>query len=233
MSLPSIVVVGRLAERYKGHDVLLRALDLVGDQVPEAELHVVGAGPLRPELERSRRLGVDSRQRSTARSPTRVGMRSSRGDGVRDAEPRRARGAGEGFGIVYTEAGAHGLAVVAGNAGGALDAWWIGKRGCSLSDRSSGSRGSADGLLRDATAREMGRAGWERARTLSWDQAAERSRRFSTRRFAGEGAVRQPHALVSGAERSLLEVMASLRGDAEVLLVSPRETSRIAPRLPP
>ena len=61
MSLPSIVVVGRLAERYKGHDVLLRALDLVRDQVPEAELHVVGAGPLRPELEAlARRLGVDS-----------------------------------------------------------------------------------------------------------------------------------------------------------------------------
>ncbi len=46
MNVPSIVVVGRLAERYKGHDVLLRALDIVRDQIPDAHLHVVGDGPV-------------------------------------------------------------------------------------------------------------------------------------------------------------------------------------------
>ena len=48
---PSIVVVSRLDERYKGHDVLLRALPLVRSRVPTAHLHVIGNGPLRAHLE--------------------------------------------------------------------------------------------------------------------------------------------------------------------------------------
>src|SRR4051812_20368493 len=48
---PTIVTVARLRERYKGHDVMLRALPLIRARVPDVEWVVVGDGPLRPELE--------------------------------------------------------------------------------------------------------------------------------------------------------------------------------------
>ena len=172
----SIVVVARLAERYKGHDVLLRALPLVREQVPGANLQIVGSGPLRPDLERlARTLGVDS-------ATTFHGALS---DSLRDAILREASvlampsrvepgGAGEGFGIAYVEAGAHGLPVVAGNVGGALDAVVDGETGLLVDPENPEAVASALAvLLQDhERARRMGRAGWERARSLSWAHAS-------------------------------------------------------------
>jgi phosphatidyl-myo-inositol dimannoside synthase len=172
----TIVVVGRLAERYKGHDMLLRALPLVRERLADANLHVVGDGPLRPELERlARQLGVDSA----------TTFHGALADGQRDsllrecsvfAMPSRleASGAGEGFGIVYVEAGAQGLPVVAGNVGGALDAVADGETGLLVDPESP--RAVADALidlLADRErARRMGRAGWEHARARSWTRVA-------------------------------------------------------------
>jgi phosphatidylinositol alpha-1,6-mannosyltransferase len=176
MSRPSVAVVSRLADRYKGHDVLLRAFALVLKRVPDAELHIVGDGPLRPDLERlAAAVGVNG-------ATTFHGRLS---DGERDALLRassvfampsrtEANGAGEGFGIAYVEAGAFGLPVVAGNAGGAVDAVVDGQTGLLVDPTDPTAVASALSALLDDTgrARLMGHAGWERSRSLSWAAAA-------------------------------------------------------------
>jgi phosphatidylinositol alpha-1,6-mannosyltransferase len=127
---PSVVVVARLTERYKGHDVLLRAMAVVGQRVPGARLQVIGDGPLRRELE------LLAHQVGVADMTTFHGRVA---DAERDAIMSRSAvfampsrlvdGAGEGFGIAYVEAGAQGLPVVAGRVAGALDAVIDGETG--------------------------------------------------------------------------------------------------------
>ena len=105
---PLIVTVARLTDRYKGHDVMLEALPLIRAQVPAARWVVVGDGPLRSELEaRAIELGVIDA----------VHFVGAVSDAERDAWLDRARvfvmpsrlppsgAGGEGFGIVYLEAG--------------------------------------------------------------------------------------------------------------------------------
>lgn len=121
---PSIVNVARMEDRYKGLEVLVRALPLIRSRVPDARLTLVGDGALRPWLQalaRSNGCGEalhcvgavsDARRDELLAAATVFAMLS-----------RVPAGAGgEGFGIVYLEAGAHGTPVVAGNVGGALDA---------------------------------------------------------------------------------------------------------------
>jgi phosphatidylinositol alpha-1,6-mannosyltransferase len=175
---PAVIVVGRLYERYKGHDVLLRAIALVRQRVPDARLDVVGDGPLRSELEsQARALGV-------ADATTFHGRVS---DSERDALMRRAsvfampsrtddRGAGEGFGVVYLEAAAQGLPVIAGRVAGAADAVVDGETGFLVDPENPAAVADAiTSLLLDrAAATRMGTAGWQRAGTYSWPRAAAR-----------------------------------------------------------
>jgi phosphatidylinositol alpha-1,6-mannosyltransferase len=57
---PTFLTVARIQERYKGHDVLVRALALVRAQVPQVQWVVLGDGSLRPGLEAlARSYGVD------------------------------------------------------------------------------------------------------------------------------------------------------------------------------
>ena len=53
---PTFVTVARLADRYKGHDVLVRALALVRERVPDVEWAVIGDGPLRARARSARAL---------------------------------------------------------------------------------------------------------------------------------------------------------------------------------
>jgi phosphatidylinositol alpha-1,6-mannosyltransferase len=176
MAGDSIAVVSRLEERYKGHDILLRSLPLVLERVPQASLDVIGDGPLRPGLERlARELDVGGAVR----------FHGAVGDTRRDAilagatvfaMPSRTDpdGAGEGFGIVYAEAGARGLPVVAGNVGGAVDAVVDGETGLLVDpgDREAVAEALTAILLDRARARRMGEAGWRHARSLSWERTA-------------------------------------------------------------
>jgi phosphatidylinositol alpha-1,6-mannosyltransferase len=83
---------------------------------------------------------------------------------------------GEGFGIVYIEAGAHGLPVLAGDVGGALDAVQHGETGLLVDPTDP--IAVADGLLRLLTdedlAARFGAAGRQRARALEWQSISTR-----------------------------------------------------------
>jgi phosphatidylinositol alpha-1,6-mannosyltransferase len=83
---------------------------------------------------------------------------------------------GEGFGIVYLEASAHGLPVVAGEAAGALDAVVPGTTGL-LVDPTDHVRvaDAIASLLRDRRrADALGRAGREYAARFAWPEIARR-----------------------------------------------------------
>jgi phosphatidyl-myo-inositol dimannoside synthase len=178
---PTVVTVAQLESRYKGFDVMVRALPLVRARVPDIEWVLVGDGPLRGEIER---LLAANRLNGAARF---VGELS---DVERDQWLERAhvfampsrllpdgRG-GEGFGIAYLEAGAHRLPVVAGNVGGALDAV-VDERTGLLVDPCDhvAVAGAISRLLLDPDrAAELGRAGEERARQFAWPRIAKEVR---------------------------------------------------------
>ncbi|HLZ38717.1 MAG TPA: glycosyltransferase family 4 protein [Mycobacteriales bacterium] len=121
---PVVVCVSRLVPR-KGQDVLVRAMPRIRSRVPDAALLLVGGGPYRGRLERLvDDVGVRQAVRFTGSVPwARLPAYYDAGDVF--AMPCRTRNAGldvEGLGIVYLEASATGLPVVAGASGGAPEA---------------------------------------------------------------------------------------------------------------
>jgi phosphatidyl-myo-inositol dimannoside synthase len=176
---PTFVTVARLEDRYKGHDVLVHALALVRERVPDVQWVVIGDGPLRAELERL------ARSRGVADSVRFLGSLSDeeRDSWLRRADllamPSRLPGgglAGEGFGIVYMEAAAYGKPVVAGNVGGAVDAVVDGETGLLVDPTDPVAVGEAITtlLLDGELARRLGQAGAERARSFAWPLVVER-----------------------------------------------------------
>jgi phosphatidylinositol alpha-1,6-mannosyltransferase len=172
---PTILTIARLEDRYKGHDVLVRALPLVRARVPGAEWVVVGDGPVREDV---RRL-AEANMVGDA-----IKLMGSVSDADRNwwldrshvfAMPSRlpaGRSAGEGFGIVYLEAGLHGVPVVAGGVGGAIDAVRAGETGLLVDPTSTIEVADAIAdLLEDRDrADAMGEAGRVHARRFGWDQ---------------------------------------------------------------
>jgi phosphatidylinositol alpha-1,6-mannosyltransferase len=177
-STPTVVTVARLVDRHKGHDVMVRAMPLVRDRVPAAQWLVVGDGSLRRDIER---LAGAQGVRDAIR------LCGTVSDEERDrllnrahvfAMPTRmpADGGGDGFGIVYLEAGVHGLPVVAGRSGGALDAVIHGTTGLLVDPTDHVQVGGAiSRLLNDRPwAARMGAAGSEHAREFAWPKIASR-----------------------------------------------------------
>ncbi len=176
---PTFLTISRLEDRYKGHDVLIEALARVRERVPDVEWVVIGDGRLRPELEaRARAAGVaDSARFLGAISDEQRDWWLRRADLL--AMPSRLPGegrAGEGFGIVYLEAGAYGKPVVAGNVAGALDAVADGESGLLVDPADPRAvAGAIATLLRDRElARRLGEGGAERARHFAWPAIAAR-----------------------------------------------------------
>jgi phosphatidylinositol alpha-1,6-mannosyltransferase len=176
---PVVVCVSRLVER-KGQDMLIRSLPLVRRRLPEAAVLVVGDGPSRERLER---LTDDLRLRGSVAFAGAVPWADlppyyAAGDVF--CMPTRTRKAGfevEGLGIVYLEASATGLPVVAGDSGGAPDAVQDGVTGYVVDGRSP--ERIATHLIRllldRGLATEMGRAGrrWVEQQ-WRWDDLAHR-----------------------------------------------------------
>jgi phosphatidylinositol alpha-1,6-mannosyltransferase len=118
---PVVVCVSRLWPR-KGQDMLIRAWPLIRRAAPDAALLLVGGGPYRDRLMAlARQLDVADHVVFTGRVPaSELPAHYVAGDVF--AMPCRTHGRGldvEGLGIVYLEASASGLAVVAGRSGGA------------------------------------------------------------------------------------------------------------------
>ena len=178
---PVVVCVSRLVPR-KGQDVLIRALPAVQQQVPGAALLIVGGGPDAPRLLRlAAEVGVAGDVVLTGAVPwEELPAHYDAGDVF--AMPCRTRRRGlevEGLGIVFLEASATGLPVVAGRSGGSPDAVLDGVTGHVLDGTSVPSVAAAvGGLLADpAAARRMGEAGREWVqREWRWDVLAQRLR---------------------------------------------------------
>lgn len=186
---PVVVCVSRLVPR-KGQDALIRALPAIRARVPDAALLLVSGGPYAGRL---RRLAADSGVGDhvvfTGGVPW-AELPSYYAAGDVFAMPCRTRRGGfdvEGLGIVYLEASAVGLPVVAGRSGGAPDAVLDGETGLVADGREVADvAAKVAALLGDpARARTMGEAGraWVEAE-WRWEKAAERMRQL----LAGEPA---------------------------------------------
>jgi glycosyltransferase involved in cell wall biosynthesis len=157
-----ILSVGRWnsAEKYKGADTLISALPRVLKTASDTSLVLVGDGDDRPRLEQlARDVGVSKNvQFLSGLTPEELVARYAHCEIF--ALPSR----GEGFGLVFLEAMAHGKPVVGGAHGGIPDIIKDGVTGLLVQ------HGDVDGLARalasllgDSTlAREMGARGKDR-----------------------------------------------------------------------
>ena len=176
---PVIVCVSRLVPR-KGQDMLIRALPTIRRRVPGAALLVVSGGPYREKLQAlARAEGVESDVVFTG-SVRWEDLPAHYAAGDVFAMPCRTRRAGldvEGLGIVYLEASATGLPVLAGDSGGAPDAVREGETGHVVSgtDVPAIADRLAELLAERGRARAMGAAGraWVE-KEWRWESKAER-----------------------------------------------------------
>jgi phosphatidylinositol alpha-1,6-mannosyltransferase len=162
---PVVVCVSRLVPR-KGQDMLIRALPAIRQRISRAALVIVGGGPYRDDLRRlAQAFGVTEHVVFTEGVPAdELPAHHAMADVF--AMPCRTRGSGldvEGLGIVYLEASAMGVPVVAGNSGGAPESVVDGETGLVVDGWDVGAIAAAVGdLLADpGRAAAMGRAGRE------------------------------------------------------------------------
>jgi phosphatidylinositol alpha-1,6-mannosyltransferase len=163
-----ILSVGRLVER-KGQDMVIRALPQVAAQLPQVRYTIGGSGPFRAALEKlAAQVGVAERVEFLGFVPE-AQLPALYGAADLFAMPSRElpeAGDVEGFGIVFIEANAAGLAVLGGRSGGVADAVEEGQTGLLVDPEDPGA--VAEGLVRllsDSQLRaRMARRGAERAR---------------------------------------------------------------------
>ncbi|MBQ0864032.1 glycosyltransferase family 4 protein [Streptomyces sp. RK75] len=185
---PLILSVSRLVPR-KGQDTLIRALPRVRSAVPGATLLIVGSGPYERVLRRSARrlpgLPEDAVVFTGPRAHSDLPPYYAAADVF--AMPCRTRRLGleaEGLGIVYLEAAAAGLPVLAGQSGGAPEAVKDGRTGHVVDGRDV--QAVADRLTALLTAPRaaaaMGAEGraWVEAE-WSWDASARQLRSLLSR----------------------------------------------------
>jgi phosphatidylinositol alpha-1,6-mannosyltransferase len=171
---PVVVCISRLVPR-KGQDMLIQALPDIRARVADAALVVVGGGPYAEALHRlARDRGVGPHVVFTGGVPN-AELPGHYAMADVFAMPCRTRGAGldvEGLGIVFLEASATAVPVVAGDSGGAPETVRDGETGRIVDGRSHEEIVEAvSALLTDsATARRMGEAGrrWI-GRDWNWD----------------------------------------------------------------
>jgi phosphatidylinositol alpha-1,6-mannosyltransferase len=176
---PTVLCLSRLVPR-KGQDMLIRALPAIRRRVDGAALVIAGGGPYLETLRQlAERFRVSEHVTFTggiaaAELPAYHAMADV------FAMPCRTRGAGldvEGLGIVFLEASATGVPVIAGCSGGAPETVWHNKTGLLVDGRSGGQIVDAvTELLADPDrAAAMGAAGREWAvAQWQWDALAAR-----------------------------------------------------------
>jgi glycosyltransferase involved in cell wall biosynthesis len=167
---PCFVYIGRL-KRYKGVDLLLRALAIAHRDRPDLELAIAGSGDDRPRLER---LAVDLHLGAAVRflvfvdDPTKLSL-------LRRAVANVFPSPKEGWGITVMEAAACGTPSVASNSPGLRDSVRDGRTGLLVPHGDPEALAAA--MLRLAVDRELvdrlGAAARDHARTHGWDAAAD------------------------------------------------------------
>lgn len=182
-SQPLIVCISRLVRR-KGQDMLIRSMPKVLEQHPGARLLIVGVGPLNRELEKlAAKLGV-SEQVIFAGKVSYDDLPAYYNAASVFAMPARTRGRGldvEGLGIVYLEAQACGVPVIAGKSGGAPETVIDGETGIVVDGVSQ--RSVATGLIEilddPERAAAMGACGREYVvQSWTWAVMTARARRI-------------------------------------------------------
>lgn len=180
---PTILCLSRLVPR-KGQDALIVAMREIRDRIPGAVLVVAGGGPYEDKLHAlAVALGVAEDVVFTGRVPSsELAAHHTLADVF--AMPSRTRGAGldvEGLGIVYLEASASGVPVVAGRSGGAPETVLEGKTGRVVDGRNTTEIANAivDILSDRDAAAQMGAAGrqWVEEQ-WRWDSLGARLRQL-------------------------------------------------------
>lgn len=160
---PTILCLSRLVPR-KGQDMLILAMREIKERIDGAVLVIAGGGPYEEKLRGlAQALDLSDDVVFTGRVPSaELAAHHTLADVF--AMPSRTRGAGldvEGLGIVYLEASATGVPVVAGDSGGAPETVREGRTGHVVDGRSQSQIADAVVAIladRDAAAR-MGAAG--------------------------------------------------------------------------
>ncbi len=161
-----LLTVGRIEQR-KGVHVVLDALRRLAGDFPDLRYAVVGTGTALPALRcRADALGLAARVIFVgAQAEERLPLWYQAAD-IFVLYPTPGPGEVEGFGMVYLEAGASGLPVVAGRDGGVYDAVLPGKSGFIVGDE-VGLRRALAVLWHDpALRRRFGAAGRQHALAL-------------------------------------------------------------------
>jgi phosphatidylinositol alpha-1,6-mannosyltransferase len=176
---PTVVCLSRLVPR-KGQDMLIRALPAIRQRVAGAVLVIVGGGPYLATLRQlAERFGVSEHVTFTGGIPS-AELPAYHAMADVFAMPCRTRGAGldvEGLGIVFLEASATGVPVIAGCSGGAPETVQHNKTGLLVDGRSVSQIADAvtEMLADPDRAAAMGAAGrdWVTAQ-WRWDALAAR-----------------------------------------------------------
>jgi hypothetical protein len=168
----TVVTVARLdpSNGYKGIDVLVRAWPSVLAEVPQARLIVVGDGQARAAMESlAASLGLSASVHFAGRlsDPELAGvMARARVFALPSLTSVGQNPAGEGFGLVFVEAGAAGLPVVAGRGGATEEVVLDGVSGLLVDPQDVPEVAGAIGrlLVDPALARRLGSEGQLRAK---------------------------------------------------------------------
>lgn len=160
---PLITCISRLVAR-KGQDSLIAAMPAVVEELPDARLMIVGSGPYEATLRSmAERTGVADHVIFAGSVPYDE-LPAHYNAATVFAMPARTRGRGldvEGLGIVYLEAQACSVPVIAGDSGGAPETVVDGVTGLVVDGRDTAALASAvTGICSDAArAKGMGEAG--------------------------------------------------------------------------
>jgi phosphatidyl-myo-inositol dimannoside synthase len=176
---PTVVTVARVDDWHKGHETALEALGRLRARLPDVRWIMVGEGARLADLKRSTAdRGLDDRVQWSGTvddAELQRVLQSAHAFCLLSREPPRG-GAGEGFGIAFVEAGAHGLPVVAGRTAGVADA--VGDDRTGILVDPGDAQQAAEALERVLTAREFAQrladAGRERAEELDWAHVVAR-----------------------------------------------------------
>lgn len=168
-----LTVAGRLSERRKNVDLVLRALASLKARFAFTYT-IVGDGPLRFKLERlARTLDLQERVRFTGRLPRAALQDQMASSDMFVLTSSVLPHSHEGFGIAYLEANACGTPVLAARVGGAIEAVAEGVSGMFVEEASVPALRAALAAFLSGDVRFSAHACREHARQFSWARVAD------------------------------------------------------------